>query len=115
MLLASEPVDLASPRRGLVAIRTQLLTYFKFACLARISIDSAIEISNSTLRPRRPRRELVLVNQSLSEAVYQPLQYVLQLGTLCSESLDVFQGSACSVAVLLKQDNRDATIASAEV
>ncbi|MGA8341593.1 MAG: hypothetical protein WB781_06610 [Candidatus Sulfotelmatobacter sp.] len=45
--------------------------------IAGIRLDPDIEISDSTLGPPHPRRELVFVNQPLGEAIDQPLQRVL--------------------------------------
>jgi hypothetical protein len=45
--------------------------------IAGVRLDLDIEISDSTLGPPHPRRELVFVNQPLGEAIDRPLQRVL--------------------------------------
>jgi len=50
---------------------------FQLIDIACVSLDLGIEISDPTLGSVHPRRELVFVNQPLSEAVDQSLQCVL--------------------------------------
>jgi hypothetical protein len=50
----------------------------------RIPFKLAIEIRDSSFCPSHPRRELVFFNQTFGEAVDQPLQRMLQLGSLRS-------------------------------
>jgi hypothetical protein len=57
--------------------------------IACVSLDLGVEISDPTLGSTHPRRELVFLNQSIGEAVDQPLQSVLQLEPLNFEKLDI--------------------------